>query len=125
VRLQNGSEALRVLDRSSGRGLQTLISSFHIKFYLLTHHYQRLQHLVDEACEGIINIITSLGTRFKSGHIFIDTKLLELLSAYLTLFSQITLIPDYDDWHLGLIVELADPFTYADQRGLIRKVTHH
>ena len=89
------------------------------------HGQTGLQNLVNQAGEGAVDVVASLGAGFECVNAMLSPHLLHLFVRDLSSLSKIALVADNDDWNIAHLVQLSDPLADACKGFTTRKIKDH
>ena len=84
-----------------------------------------LQNLVNQAGEGAVDVVASLGAGLECVNAMLSAHLLQLFVRDLSSLGKIALVADDDDWNIAHLVQLSDPLTDACKGVPARQIKDH
>ena len=89
------------------------------------HGQTWLQNLVNQAGEGAVDVVASLGAGLECVNAVLTAHLLQLFVRDLSSVGKVALVADNDDWNIAHLVQLSDPLADARKGVTARKIKDH
>ena len=89
------------------------------------HCQTGLQNLVNQAGEGAVDVVASLGAGLECVNAMLSAHLLQLFVRDLSSLGKVALVADDDYWNIAHLIQLSDPLTDACKGVSVCKIKDH